>query len=440
MIPDTRLLEQLKKTLQTLPPPYYLALSGGIDSMVLLEGLFRLGAVVTVIHVHHGLQADADDWLAFCHQQAAQRQFAFDAVRVQLPPGGNIEAKARQARYAAFEQRVGSGTLLTAQHQDDNAETLLLGLMRGAGVAGLGGMVASRLQGQMTVARPLLDVSRQSLEALAKHWQLVWVEDPSNQDERFERNWVRHALLPVWQQHQPGIKQQLAHSARLLAQADGLLDELAALDRMQVQHEQGGLHIERLDKLGLARQHNVLRFWLADKLPYRPGEEWLERLRHEVLQAAVDALPKLTLAKGVVTRHRSRLVWLPDAVFDVPSAARWTMQKRLHCGHLQLSPETPAVADEGHCSGQLLIDDHVSQVDVAFARGGETLLLGGMHRKVSECWRAAGVPPWLRAWLPLFFVRGELVAVAAIGVADGWQPKHKARAIHWSLPTDFWGQ
>lgn len=459
---ETRFLDQLKKTLATLPSPYFLALSGGMDSMVLLEGLFRVQAQITAIHIHHGLQQPADDWLVFCQQQTAQRGFEFEARKVQLAKGGNIEAKARQARYAEFEQLVGVGTLLTAQHQDDDAETLLLGLARGAGVLGLGGMPSVRQHGLMTLARPMLHISRRQVEQLAVGWQLEWVNDPSNQDNRFERNWLRNTLLPLWQARQPNIKQQITQSAHYLLQAGELVDELANLDLSAVCHVEGGIDLSLLSRLSEARQHNVLRFWLSDKEPYRPGLEWISHLYANVINTANDAQPKLPLEQGVVTRYRERLVWLPNAVFDLPQNGTWKLRQVWNSNqlvvlsglldptsccatlqHLQtlcdfVQNDNENLKNSDFYGGKLKISAGANELSIRFAKGGETLLLRGIHQKVSECWRVVGVPAWLRAWLPLFYANDELVAVAGIGTADNWLTENPT-AIAWLLPARFLG-
>lgn len=469
---EDRLLQQLEDALDGLPQPLFVALSGGVDSMLLLEAISRLQHEVTVIHVHHGLQASADHWADFCATQARRRQLPFICERVTVAATGGIEAAARAARYSAFARHVKGGSLLLAQHRDDQAETLLERLTRGAGVDGLAAIMPRRRHGSMTLVRPLLAVARAAIETLARSWQLDWIEDPSNQDRRFTRNWLRHELLPCWETRVPAIKQRLATSAAHLQQATRLQDDLASIDLQQLlAAERGdrcglpvtGLPLPGLQKLATYRRHNLLRYWLAKREPYRPGAEVLQRIDAEVLGAGRDRLPRLLLSNGVLSRYRQRLYWLPKAAFaPPPKVASW----RLADGPLQLAalqlvaqqlPEAALahrpvpglqhgcveecdMTEKGATSGDLLLTADCERLELRMAVGGERLLLNGQHQRVSECWRAAGIAPWLRAWLPLFYIDGELVAAAAVGVADDWQAATDTGwRLNWFLPAEFAG-
>lgn len=462
---ENRLLQHLECALEGLPLPLFVALSGGVDSMLLLEAISRLQGRVTVLHVHHGLQDDADHWAEFCATQARRRQLPFIGERVSVAAGGGIEAAARKARYSAFARHVGSGSLLLAQHRDDQAETLLERLTRGAGVDGLAAMAARRRHGAMTLQRPLLAFARADIEALARYWQLDWIEDPSNQDNRFTRNWLRHDLLPRWEARMPAIKQQLARSAAHLQQAARLQDDLADLDLKwlldaDVAGTRAGLPVNRLQMLAEHRRHNVLRYWLASREVFRPGRTLLQRIDTEVLAAGPDRQPQLTLSHGVLSRYRRRLYWIPKAVFAAPPAACWQLRNgSLQLAALQLSAQrlptrarpqrapsqqgkwlATLAAEPPMTCGRLLLAASCERLEVRAASGGERLLLNGQHQRVSECWRAAGIAPWQRGWLPLFYVDGQLVAAAAIGVADNWRPQGAASwQLDWRLPPTFAG-
>lgn len=442
-----RVMQAVQASLAHLPAPLFLGLSGGMDSMLLMEALTRLQVSFTALHVHHGLQAAADDWARFCQRQAAQRALPFVCERVTVASGASLEACARKARYQAFASRVGMGTLLLAQHQDDQAETLLLRLARGSGALGLGGMVSKRRQGGMTLARPLLGISRAVLVTVAKEWQIDWVEDPSNSDERFKRNWLRQTLLPLWHQQDAGVSAGLARSASLLAETATLLDELAELDLRPLARDTQRLPVAELSRLSVPRRNNLLRFWLADKEMHRPGADWLARLQREVLAAGADRLPQLALEKGVLTRFRDHLYWVPNVFFAAPpEARRWSLAEplQLGCLHLERVDAATAVPDERvtDTSGYLHLPTVINTVEVRFAQGGERLLRHGQHQQVSECWRAAGVPPWVRRWLPLLYVDGVLVAVAGVGTADSEPdtsmqtarvPARLVQTLHWRL-------
>lgn len=469
---EDRLLQQLEDALDGLPQPLFVALSGGVDSMLLLEAISRLQCPVTVIHVHHGLQTSADEWVDFCAAQASCRELPFMCERVTVAATGGIEAAARVARYRAFARHVGSGSLLLAQHRDDQAETLLERLTRGAGVDGLAAMAPRRRHGAMTLVRPLLAVARADIEALARRWRLDWIEDPSNQDSRFTRNWLRHELLPCWEARVPAIKQRLATSAAHLQQAARLQDDLAGIDLQQLLAADAGdccglpvpgLPITRLQKLAAYRRHNLLRYWLASREPYRPGADVLQRIDAEVLGAGRDRQPRLALSNGVLSRYRQRLYWLPKAILaPSPATTSWRLADApLQLAALQLAaqrlptaapvprPDTPQQHDRTEqqylpemraTSGHLALAAECRRLEVRMATGGERLLMNGQHQRVSECWRAAGIAPWLRAWLPLFYIGGELVAAAAVGVADNWQASADSGwRLNWRLPAEFAG-
>lgn len=459
---EDNVLVEVRRWLSGLPEVVFLGLSGGLDSIVLLESLYRLRIDTKVIHVDHGLQKQAHDWAQFCRHQAQLRGFECSVKRLSLASGGNIEARAREARYQAFSAAVGDGVLLTAQHQDDQAETVLLQLMRGAGVNGLSAMTPRSQRGQMHIVRPLLAISRAQIEQLAQQWQLNWVEDPTNHDPQFTRNWLRHQLLPLWKRHSQSIHHQLSQTAAHLQESAGLLDQLAATDLAQVTAGRTGLCVTTLQAFTRERQKNLLRYWLSDKEPYRPGESALTQILSSLVTAKADAQPRLELAAGFMTRHRQRLFWLPKAVFSPPSGEyNWNLNQTVNVASLSLcreakcsQAERQAPTKAASCyQGELLLPASIEQLQIRFAYAGEKICLNGQHKKVSECWRAANIPPWLRGWLPLFYSNGELVAVAAIGAADGWRLKQMPSSerggtieaagfvrVVWRLPQTYLGQ
>lgn len=219
--------------------------SGGLDSTVLLNLLVGLVAPnrITAVHVNHGLSPQADEWETFCRQQAMQLQLPFVAQKVSVKNlGQGIEEAARDQRYQVFEQYLpAGGALLLAHHQDDQQETLLLRLLRGAGPKGLGAMDQRRRFGEGWLVRPLLQASRRALEEYATEHQLSWIEDPSNQDTHFDRNYLRSKVLPLINRRWPGASQTMGRSAHLCRESDALLTDLAQLDMAQL-----GLRRERL--------------------------------------------------------------------------------------------------------------------------------------------------------------------------------------------------
>ncbi|MCW8919149.1 MAG: tRNA lysidine(34) synthetase TilS [Gammaproteobacteria bacterium] len=417
--------EQLLPILQRLPATdrYWLAYSGGLDSSVLLHALARLGAALpaplSVLHVDHGLSLHSAAWSARCREQCAALGLSLHEVRVTVERRqGGVEAAARAARYAAFAERLGTGeTLLTAHHQDDQAETLLLQLLRGGGVRGLAAMPPQRPFAAGLLARPLLGFSREALKAYAEAEGLGWVEDPSNFDTVLERNFLRHKLLPLLERRRGGMRPLLARSADHFAEAAGLLDELAAQDLAVVVQERGGaaaLSIAALRGLSVARQRNLLRYWLRTLGLAPPDSRNLQRILDELLPAAVDAMPLVSWPGAEVRRYRDRLHAMSPLPLPPPVAwppLRWggeaVTRLPAELGVLQMT----RVA--GHGIREALL---AGEVTIGWRRGGEALALPGRggHHLLKKLYQEAAIPPWERGRRPLLYIDGQLAQVAGL--------------------------
>lgn len=295
--------------------PLCVGLSGGCDSVLLLHLLSRLEwpAGLTAIHVHHGLSAHADDWAQFCSDYCRQLGLTLTCVRVAVDHDGGygIEAAARDARYAAFAAHLpASCNLLLAQHRGDQAETVLFNLLRGSGVAGAAGMRDERLWHGRRILRPLLGVSRAEIEVCARECGLRWVEDESNADTGFSRNFLRHQVMPAIAGRFPGAEAALARAAGNFREAADLLDELAATDWQGVAiGEQAGL--SGLRALSMARLKNLLR-WRLQMLGWQvPVADRLEEFARQIMTAAPDRHPELILPAGRMRLSRGSLTWLP---------------------------------------------------------------------------------------------------------------------------------
>ena len=291
-----------------------LAYSGGVDSRVLLEMLVRLrrslGFPLRVVHVNHHLQPAAGAWQraarALCRQLGTP--FAARHARGIGGRGASLEASARDARYALLAKELRAGEyLLTAQHRDDQLETVLLQLFRGAGVAGLAAMPARTQFARGWLLRPLLDWSREELERLAAVWQLAWCEDPSNSDERFDRNFLRRSVLPLLRRRWPSLPVTVARTAQLAAEAAELIATQGAADVSQLAQAQG-LDIAALKKLPLARQRAAVRFWLQEQGIKLPDQTHVQRVLHEVCGARCDRHPSVLWPGAIVWREHGRLL------------------------------------------------------------------------------------------------------------------------------------
>ncbi|MCZ4321701.1 tRNA lysidine(34) synthetase TilS [Pseudomonas anguilliseptica] len=413
------------------------ALSGGLDSTVLLHLLADLAQrealpPLSAIHIHHGLQAAADAWPAHCHELCEILSVPLQVDYVQIVPGASLEQAARAARYAAFAARLGAGeVLLTAQHRDDQAETLLFRLLRGAGVQGLSAMPVSRALGVGQLVRPLLDCSRDELLAYACEHKLTWIEDPSNADERFSRNYLRRQVMPALLGRWPQAATNMSRSAAHLSEAAQLLDELAQQDMAtaQVSAEFAwlplpSLALPTLRSLSEPRQRNALRYWLRPLTAMPDSEHWAGWLA--LRDAASDAAPIWKLAAGEMRRSDERLWWLAGDWLRSPASLHVAIQ-----GNQQMTlPGNGLVRIDGQLPA--------GNWQLGYRQPGEQMLLPGRgHRDLKRLFNELRVPAFVRDRLPLLRLDKQVVAVANLpglqGAADGsWQ-------LHWQPPTNDQG-
>ena len=290
------------------------AFSGGLDSTTLLAALAvrkHTQTQLRAVHINHGLYPNAREWSAHCRAFAASLDVPLKvvAIKVSQAPGTSLEAEARKARYEVFARELADDeVLLTAQHEDDQLETVLLQLFRGAGLAGLAAMPEiTRFEGGW-LARPLLPVSRASLESWARERKLPWIEDESNADERFDRNYLRRQLLPSIKARWPGAGRAVSRSARHAAEAQRLLNALALAD-VEGAAVGESLSVKALRALSADRRRNALRFWIAQHGVQAPNTSRLEELAGPVLDARAEASPQVAW-NGVVVQRRADLLWL----------------------------------------------------------------------------------------------------------------------------------
>ncbi|MBL6749927.1 MAG: tRNA lysidine(34) synthetase TilS [Nevskia sp.] len=388
------------------------AFSGGLDSTVLLHRLASqdLRARVLAAHVHHGLQPAADGWAAQAQARCATLGVPFELLRVRVNPadGGGPEAAARAARYAALRGLMRPGdALVTAHQRDDQAETVLLRLLRGTGVDGLAAMQPLCAFACGWLWRPLLDEPREALREYAQRHGLSWIEDPHNDDPRYARSWLRREVLPLLRTHFPQARDSLARTAVLAAEAAGMLAELAAMDLREARLGDA-LRIEALLGLSAGRRRNALRHWLRGRGFGVPGAEALGRIERELLTAAADAEPLLAWPGVELRRYREWLYAMaPLPPAPTGQALHWSgaaLVLPAGCGELRRA--APAAAP----------------LKVRFPAGGERFRPRGAahHRTLKNLFQEAGVPPWVRQRTPLVEQDGALVYIAGLGPGAGW--------------------
>lgn len=392
-------------------PAWHVAFSGGLDSCVLLHLLASLARTETLpplsaVHVHHGLQTAADAWPSACQAICDRLGVPLRIVQVQVQPGASLERAAREARYQAFADCIGAQeVLLTAQHRDDQAETLLFRLLRGTGLRGLTAMPAQRPLAGGHLLRPLLAHSRAALQAYADEHRLAWIDDPSNADLRFSRNYLRHQVFPRLTERWPQAATCLARTAEHLSEAQGLLDELANLD-LQIARQPSelpwlglpSLALEPLRQLSAARQRNALRHWLAALTRLPDSEHWAGW--RDLRDAKVDAQPLWSLADGQLHRGAERIWWLPSTWADFCAAPLdWSQ------------PQNPLQLPN---NGQVYFSGQAPQgvLSIRYRQGGESLQVPGRGRRdLKRLLNEHGVPGFIRGRLPLLYRDGQLLAV-----------------------------
>jgi tRNA(Ile)-lysidine synthase len=404
----------------------WVAFSGGLDSTVLLHLCTALrdqhaGLDLHAIHINHGLQQAADDWALHCHQQCERMAVSLQVLRVDATAarGESPEEKARQARYQALANTMTSNDVVfMAQHRDDQAETLLLQLLRGSGPHGAAGMPVTAALGQSMLARPLLTCSRQQLQHYAEEHALAWIEDPSNTDTAYDRNYLRHAVLPHLYSRWPALGQTLGRAADHFAEAAGLLDMLAADDLAGVGTDQG-LSIRQLQALDAARQRNLLRYWFRQQDLPVPQSRQLEHILSDVIPARLDAEPCVRWHGAEVRRYRDTLLAMsPLPATDTESSHPWDLSRPLDIP----LPAGRLVATTATGSG-LAARYAKSRVSVRFRRGGEVCQPVGRqhHHDLKTLMQDAGIPPWQRDRIPLIFVDEQLAQVVGHWLCEPFQ-------------------
>ncbi|HET9388693.1 MAG TPA: tRNA lysidine(34) synthetase TilS [Steroidobacteraceae bacterium] len=434
------------------------ALSGGVDSTVLLAALVAgraRGVGLRAVHVNHGLHANSDAWSEHCRRFSAALEVPLASLTAQVgrARGVSLEATAREARYALLAATLTPGEfLLTAHHEDDQVETVLLQLFRGAGLAGLAAMPGLAPFGGGWLARPLLPCTRAQLQDWARRSSLSWIEDDTNADERLDRNYLRRRILPLVRERWKGVGSAVSRSARHAAEGQRLLDMLARKDA-----DLAGcgteLSVQVLRTLPLDRRRNALRFWISRTGRPVPDTRRLDELAGPLLEARPDAHPMVRWGDTLVQRHAD-LLWIrpkeqplemssgasgrdpgsaraPRAGRLAPTAWSWRASQFIvlpgERGKLELKPDP---------HGPVNLDALPDTVMIRWREGGERIRprRGGPRRALKSLLQEARLPITLRANLPLIFADANLLAVGEMWLDESIQATpgtaHRGR-LHW---------
>lgn len=397
-----------------------LAFSGGIDSRVLLELMAQYSKQHKVdcvaVHVNHGLSSHANTWATLCLRWCRELDVPLyiENVELDLSKADSVEKLARDARYQALQKHISeSDILVTGQHADDQLETFLLALKRGSGPKGLAAMPENKCFGEGIIVRPLLDVSRKQIEQYANKQQLDWVEDESNQDTRFDRNFIRHQITPALTERWPSFTQSVRRSAHLCAEQEALLDELLQETFQSLVSDEGCIDIAGLAACSDRARLQLLRMWIARCGYLMPSHVQLNKIWHEVALASADANPQLNTNDGQFRRFDNKL-YLLQPMSDISS---WQSHIRF---------DSQIELPDG--LGKVVLSRTSHSANIAIPKGKEEALnvsfnpeglsahpVGRNHnRKLKKLFQEYKVPSWLRRRTPILICEGQVVAVAGL--------------------------
>ncbi len=395
-----------------------IAYSGGLDSHVLLHLASQISQTnnyqIRAMHIHHGLQKVANDWVPHCQNVCDTLNISIEIqyLNLTIEKSKSLEDVARKARYAAFSESLQENeVLLTAHHQNDQAETLLLQLFRGAGVQGLAAMSRITVFGLGKHARPLLNYSRQSLVAYAKENKLDFIEDPSNKDSAFDRNFLRNKIMPELRERWPSIDKTISRSASIQAETKQLLDEYAEQDLLSIQSspaDSDKLTLSKFQNFSSAKQKLLIRYWITVNGFNPPSEKKLKHIFSDVVNAGEDSQPLVEWEGVEIRRYQDKLyIMKPLQDHNIKQVIEWeNPQAILNIASLDYSLTALSVFQY----------DENSPITVRFRQGGEKLYhhKRGVNISLKNFLQESDVPPWLRSRIPLIYSGETLIKVAGL--------------------------
>lgn len=397
---------------------WWLAYSGGVDSQVLLHLLSQTNLDVRAVYIDHGLQAESKQWAEHCALSCQQLNIPFQSISVnaKAESAQGPEASARHARYAALAELIEENhCLLTAQHQDDQTETFLLQLFRGAGAAGLAAMPFCNAFSKGLHMRPLLEFSQQQILDCAKQQNLTWVEDPSNKDDRYDRNFLRNQVMPILKQRWPAIDQTIVTVSKQQAENKHLLEYYAADELKRIHADFESLPVEALLDFDEPHLRNVLRYWIRQKNIPVPSRNVLQQIIQQMLMAADDAKSKVCWSGFEMYRHKGDLYIVPEIEHDDKQSFDWDGKSELVIDSLS----SKLIMQES--TGKGLHKNIVGKkLKVCFRQGGEKIKPAGRQEthSLKKLFQDVEVPTWQRSRIPLVYLNDELIAVVGYWIAD----------------------
>lgn len=395
----------------------FVAFSGGIDSHVLLHLCASSAALknkLTAVYVHHGLQKQAGQWAKHCEVIARQLSVTFRILSVDArqKPGESPEETARNVRYQALQTLLDENdVLLLGQHREDQLETVLLQLFRGAGLPGLAAMPEKTVFGTGSMLRPLLDISQQEIKAYADEYKLNWIEDPSNLQNDFDRNYLRNEIIPLIKQRWPAVDKTVFRSARHCAQAQQFITgQTESMFAAVYNAQDGTLSIAELNKLGDYEQTLVLRMWLYKTGQKMPPEQLISQVMREFMLSRQDGNPQLQWRPYTLRRYKDRLYCLPT-ISNIDRSQNLVWAPGLTLLHLPNNGSVEIVPASSGINAELW--QKATEIEVRYRQGGESIYLPGREgqHQLKKLFQEAAIPPWERENVPLLFLNGRLAVI-----------------------------
>ena len=401
---------------------YLLAYSGGLDSHVLLHLLAKHSLNLQAIYVNHGVNPESAQWAEHCASICNELNVNF--IQRDIKPIEqllNLEEQLREHRYHLFENHLETNAiLLTAHHQNDQAETILLQLCRGAGLPGLSAMPRIKLFGQGFHARPLLDFTREDLLRYANHHQLNWIEDGSNFNSQFTRNFLRNEIMPVLMKRWPTVTKTLARTAEHCADAENFIATTAEPLLKNLEGTVSGtLSVKKLLLLDETTQRHALRAFIYQKKFLLPSKLKMQQILQTVLLAQKDKTPHVKWGNAEIRRYRDNLFLMtPLAKHDPHQIIEWQLSEPLTLPNIGILRALPVQGSGLRCD--------IKNVTVQFRKGGETIRLPGRehHHELKKLFQLWGVPPWLRDRVPLVYVDGVLAGIVGFQMDEEFIAKN----------------
>ena len=401
-----------------------IAYSGGIDSTVLLHAASLVcansGHSLKAIHINHQIHIDSNHWSQHCIDQCQMLNIKVNTICVDVQQFSQhgAEGAAREARYQAFENALDENDVLfTAHHADDQIETILLQLFRGAGVHGLAGCAQTRAIDKALLVRPLLEISREEIECYAKHNQLQWRDDPSNHCLVHDRNYLRHEVMPLLNARWQGLRETIARSSQWQSESAQMLESLAQLDVADLIDKDLSLCIKKLTKLNNARLKNVLRWWIREAGCQVPSADVLERVIHDAIDSRSDCEACIRWRNNEVRKYRGQLYLLAVSTpHNTTLSYQWDLQHALTFPWLNLKLTREQIEKVG------VNLSNVEQLTVRFRRGGEVMRPRGRdcQKDLKALFQEQGVKPWERDRIPLLFHHQQLIYVWGYWIGEGY--------------------